>query len=93
MSGFQYLHQTCGAGLIDVTGNSARGRISIMEITRPIESETLDAVFGQYEDGYVRIDNAWQFHRRRFFLSYMAKVPATEAAPFTSFAPLHSYLP
>jgi hypothetical protein len=93
MSGFQYLHQTFGPGLIDVAGNAAKGRISIMEITRPIDGETLNAVFGQYEDDYVRIGGTWQFHRRRFFLSYMAKVPASEAAPFAALTPLHQYLP
>lgn len=92
MSGFDYLHQTFGAGLIDVAGHAARGRISIMEITRPIGGETLNAVFGQYEDAYVRVGSTWQFHRRRFYLSYMARMPATEVAPFTSFAPDYRFL-
>lgn len=90
---FSYLHQTFGAGLIDVAGDVAHGRISIMEITRPVDGETLNAVFGQYEDLYRHDGTRWYFDRRRFFLSYMAQVPATEVAPFAGLTPQHSFAP
>lgn len=90
---FRYLYQTFDAGLINIEGDTARGRIGIMEMNRPADAQTLNAVFGVYEDQYCCSDERWYFYHRRFTLQYRVAIPASAVWEYGGFTPEVAFLP
>ena len=93
MQGFSFLHQKCDTGLIDVEGGLARARIGVFESNRPAGAESLNMIFGTYEDEYRLLEEGWRFYRRRFTLQFRAVLPASEMQQFSDFVPGFSIVP
>lgn len=87
IANFSYLHQQCDAGLIDVEGDVVRARYGVLEANRPNGSESLNTIFGFYEDEYTRLGEGWRFYRRRFSLQLRVLLPASEIEQFPNFTP------
>lgn len=83
----EYLFQQCDTGLVDVSGSSARARLSVFEINRKPGEEKLGMIFGVYEDQYVQLAAGWRFHRRRYTLNMRALVPAEKVQVRAGFIP------
>lgn len=79
---FGFLQQSCDTGLIDVDGDGAWARIGVFEVNRAHESDTLNLIFGQYEDEYRMERSGWRFHRRRFSMRLRAVVGEAEITQF-----------
>lgn len=65
---FDFLQQSCDAGLIDVAGDEARARIGVVEINRALNQDGVNLILGHYEDIYQHAPEGWRFHRRQFTL-------------------------
>lgn len=82
-----YLFQQCDTGLVEVSGDTARARLSVFEVNRRAGEDRLGLIFGAYEDHYVRLSEGWRFHRRRYSLRMRALVPADKLQVVAGFAP------
>jgi ketosteroid isomerase-like protein len=70
-----FLHQRCDANLIDVTGDTARARVSVFETNRHADADTMNMMFGTYEDQYAKLPDGWRFKHRKFTIRYFGAVP------------------
>jgi len=79
---FAFLRQQCDVGLIDVDGDKATARLSVIEASQKPGEARLSLIFGFYEDGYVRLAEGWRFQTRRYVLQYrcLADVAKTQLA-------------
>jgi uncharacterized protein (TIGR02246 family) len=93
MTNFSYLHQMCDVGLIDVDGAVARARLGVFEANRPNGLDSLNTIFGDYDDEYRLVDDGWRFHRRRFSLRFRALAPASAMEHFAEVAPGFTFAP
>lgn len=93
IAGFSFLHQKCDTGLIDVDGDVARARIAVFEANRPVGADSLNTIFGFYEDEFRMVEEGWRFHRRRFTLQARVLLPALEMEQFPDFAPGLAFVP
>ena len=93
LADFTYLHQICDMGLIDLKGDVARARLGVIEANRPNGSESLNMIFGAYEDEYKLLEEGWRFHRRRFNLQLRALLPTSEIQAFQALAPSFPFAP
>ncbi len=69
-----FLRQQCDVALIDVAGDTAKARLSVLEAAQREGEEALSLIFGFYEDEYVRLGEGWRFWRRRYFLQSRSRV-------------------
>lgn len=72
----QFIVQNCGAGVIDIDGDSARATWSVTELLRMRDQEELSCCFGVYEDTLARGEDGWRFTRRRFVPFYRGAIPS-----------------
>jgi hypothetical protein len=72
----QFIVQNCGAGIVDIDGDTARATWSVNELLRMREQEALSCCFGSYEDTLVRTEAGWRFKRRRFVPFYRGEIPS-----------------
>jgi len=93
MTAFTFLHQKCDTGLIDVEGDSARMRMCVTESNRAVGTDSLNTIFGFYEDEFKLIDEGWRFHRRRFTMQARVVVPASEMQEFPELVPAFAFAP
>ena len=93
MSAFSYLHQKCDTGLIDVDGASARARLGVIEANRSNGADSLNMIFGFYEDEFKLLEEGWRFHRRKFTLQFRSVLPASEIQQFPDFIPAFAFAP
>jgi ketosteroid isomerase-like protein len=70
----EFLAQTCGAGVIDVDGDTAIATWTVTELLKRREGEGLACCFGSYEDRLVRTADGWRFAHRRFLPFYRGSV-------------------
>jgi len=70
MSGFPFVVQIPGSGVIELAGDQATGRWSMTEHGRG-PGGTGMLTLGLYRDSYSRIRGEWRFARRRFDPMYM----------------------
>jgi hypothetical protein len=75
-----FLVQTLHSGLIELAGDTARGRWWMSEILRAADSEQFNVNHGFYEDTYVRRDGRWLFGSRLFTLRLTTPLPAGTVA-------------
>ena len=68
-----FLRQQCDVGLIDVEGERARARLSVLEASHRSGEDGVSLIFGFYEDEYVRLDEAWRFWRRRYTMQFRCR--------------------
>jgi len=73
----QFLVQNCGAGMIDIEGDTARASWSVTELLRYKDSEAVSCCFGTYEDQLVRTGEGWRFARRSFIPFYRGSMAST----------------
>lgn len=73
----EFLIQTCSAGVIDVSGDTARATWSVTELLKYREQDNLACCFGVYEDQLVRSSEGWRFSHRRFLPHYKGSIPST----------------
>jgi hypothetical protein len=52
--------------VIDVDGDTATGRLYMVEVRQEREPKEWSNAFGLYEDDYVSTDRRWRFARRRY---------------------------
>ena len=86
-AGFDLLHQRCDTGLIDVSGDRANARMTVFEACRRTGEDSLGLIFGIYEDTYVKLEEGWRFHRRRYSLQAQVGVPLGSIDLVAGFAP------
>jgi ketosteroid isomerase-like protein len=72
------IHFTCMPGGVNVAGDTARGRVWVIETATRGGSGT-STMNGVYEDEYVRRDGRWLFSARRYTYRFRAKA---EELPF-----------
>lgn len=84
-SGFAFLSQKSDAGLIDVSGDTARARVGVIEANQPLGTGRINLVFGIYEDEYRLFEGRWRFHRRDFTLQQVASLEAADITKFAEF--------
>jgi len=82
-----YLFQQCDTGLVEVSGDGARARLSVFEVNRRVGDDMLGLIFGFYEDNYLRLAEGWRFHRRRYTLAMRSRVAAGKVQVLAGFAP------
>jgi ketosteroid isomerase-like protein len=75
-SPIEFIVQNCVAGIIEVTGDTARATWSVSEFLGRKEEEGMACCFGAYEDDLVRTAEGWRFSHRRFQPSYLGKIPS-----------------
>jgi len=92
---FGFLHQKCDTGLIDIDddGTGARARLGVMELNQAFGADTVNAIFGFYEDEYRLTDGGWRFARREFTLQFRAVLPTAECQFLQTFTPRFSFEP
>jgi uncharacterized protein (TIGR02246 family) len=61
---YEFAHQIAHAALIEVDGDRATARWSIVEINSLVTSPGLSFFLGTYEDELVRLPEGWRFKRR-----------------------------
>lgn len=93
MAAFSYLHQKCDTGLIDVDGDVARARLGVVEFNRSNGADSLNMIFGFYEDELMLLGEGWRFHRRRFTIRYRTVLPASEIQQFPEFLSAFAFAP
>jgi hypothetical protein len=69
-AGLEYVMQCMGGGIVNVEGETARGRWTITEYARTRKGDPLFTM-GAYRDDYCKEGGAWRFQRRRFSAFYM----------------------
>ena len=69
-SGVSWMWHSTGAEIIDIDGDRARGRWTLLAMSQPIGSEGLppSMTYGRYIDDFVRVDGEWR-QNRLFFLN------------------------
>ena len=82
-----FLHQRCDNGLIDVSGDRAKARFSVFEVSRKPGDDSLGLIFGFYEDEYVLLEGNWRFHRRRYTMQLRTLLPASKIQQIPGFLP------
>lgn len=75
---FDFLRMQCTVAAVDMEAGGARARLLVFEATHKPGDPDIGLLWGQYEDRYVRLDDSWRFHRRRYSLQLRALVPATK---------------
>jgi SnoaL-like domain len=88
-----FLHQRCDSALIDVEGNRARARLSVLEANRKPNQDALGIIFGVYEDDYVLLDEGWRFSRRRYTLQLRTLLPTSKIQQVADFIPSVDFAP
>jgi ketosteroid isomerase-like protein len=73
-----FLRQQCDAGLIDVNGDRARARLSVIEASWREGEDGVGLIFGFYEDEYARLAEGWRFWRRRYSLQFRSRTPVSK---------------
>ena len=84
--------QTCAAGVIDITGDTARASWSVTELLHNKDKEHLSFCLGNYDDQLVRTADGWHFAYRRFNPFYRGSVETT-ARQYDITVPPHLYAP
>lgn len=69
MKDFPNMVGTSGLGMLEIDGDSARGRAYPRELIISPDG-TIRTDYGLYEDDYVKIDGAWLFKRRSHKILY-----------------------
>ncbi len=69
-AGLEYVMQCMGGGIVNVEGETARGRWTITEYARTRNGDP-PFTMGAYRDDYCKEGGAWRFQRRRFSAFYM----------------------
>jgi ketosteroid isomerase-like protein len=69
-----FLRQQCDLGLIDVTGDKARARLSVFEASHRSGEDSISLIFGFYEDDYTRLAEGWRFQRRRYSMQFRSRM-------------------
>lgn len=83
-----FLFQQCDTGLLDIAGDAARSRLSVLEVNRRAGEDGLGLIFGTYEDEYVRLAEGWRFHRRRYTLGLRSLIAPEKVQQMAGFVPL-----
>ena len=73
---FDFLRQQCDVGLVDVAGERARARLSVIEASHRDGEDSLSLIFGFYEDEYARLAEGWRFQRRRYTMQFRSRLAA-----------------
>jgi ketosteroid isomerase-like protein len=68
-SAFSLIQMIAHGGLIDVHGDTARGRWPTIELTVKEGDQALSCIFGRYEDELVRLPEGWRFRKRTFSMA------------------------
>lgn len=66
---FQLLQLVEHGGMVTVSGDAATARWSTVELAVRQGQQSLNVIFGRYEDDLVRTTEGWKFARRRFTLA------------------------
>ncbi len=90
---FALLRQQCDVGLIDVAGDRARARLSVIEVAHKPGEDGLSLVFGFYEDEYVLLAEGWRFQRRRYTLQFRSRLPVSKMQAVEGFLPGFDFTP
>jgi uncharacterized protein (TIGR02246 family) len=64
-----HIHLLTGLPILDVTGNTAKGRLNMTEFARMQDGSTAMTI-GWYHDDYVQEDGRWVFRRRHWSMKY-----------------------
>jgi uncharacterized protein (TIGR02246 family) len=64
-----HIHLITGLPILEVTGDVAKGRLSLTEFARMQDGATAMTI-GWYHDEYHRQDGRWLFHRRHWSMKY-----------------------
>jgi SnoaL-like domain len=90
---YGFLHQKCDTGLIDIDadGTRAHARLGVMELNQAFGAETVNAIFGFYEDEYQLTDSGWRFARREFTLQFRAVLQASECQFLQALTPRFAF--
>jgi len=84
----RFLMQTLHSGLVDVNGDTARGRSWMSEVLRRHDADEYRLNLGYYEDTYVRLDGRWRIGSRLFTLRLTTSLPGDAAeGPEPAFTP------
>jgi ketosteroid isomerase-like protein len=75
---FDFLRQQCDMGLIDVDGDQAQARLSVIEASHRHGEDGLSLIFGFYEDEYVRLPEGWRFAKRRYVMQLRSRLAVTK---------------
>jgi len=59
-----FVHQMCHSGLIEVNGDRAIARWSVLEVIRRQEDDGLALFAGTYKDEIVSLEEGWRFSKR-----------------------------
>ena len=65
MQSFEFVVFQAAPGAVDVTGNTATGRVFVSEVLQPKGGERRN-VQGRYDDTYVKVGSDWCFQTRRY---------------------------
>jgi uncharacterized protein (TIGR02246 family) len=84
---FDFLRQQCDLGLIDVAGDSARARLSVIEHSHKRGEDSLSLIFGFYEDEYARLAEGWHFQSRRYSMQMRSRLPMDKMQLVEGFVP------
>jgi len=70
----KFLRQQCDVGLIEVTGDQAKARLSVFEASHREGEDGVGLIFGFYEDEYARLADGWRFWRRRYTMQFRSRM-------------------
>ena len=82
-----FLRQQCDVGLIDIAGETARSRLSVIEASHRSGEHGLSLIFGFYEDEYVRLTEGWHFQRRRYSMQFRSRMEVSKMQMVEGFLP------
>jgi hypothetical protein len=66
IEGFEFFEFVILNTVLDIDGDSATGRLYMVEIRQDIEPKQWSNAFGRYDDDYVVQEGRWRFARRRY---------------------------
>ena len=88
-----FLRQQCDVGLIDVAGDKARARFSVIEASHRSGEDSVSLIFGFYEDDYARLAEGWRFQRRRYAMQFRSRMPVSKMQLVGGFLPGFEFKP
>jgi len=71
-----FLNQNCGAGIIDVDGDTASASWSVTELLQRKGETHLSCCFGSYQDWLVCTADGWRFAHRTFLPFFRGRIEA-----------------
>ena len=88
---WDYFIQTTHPGMIELSGDTARGRAYILEFGR-MRNGNSELNYSLYHDRYLRTPNGWKFAKRVYDVRYLDRTPLAGSAPDDA-APIYQTAP